>query len=57
MNAIDLKGRSAIVTGGAQGIGLAIARRLLGSGAAVALWDRDAALLAETARALSDGGR
>ena len=34
MNQIDLKGRQAIVTGGARGIGLAIAGRLLGSGAA-----------------------
>ena len=56
MNAIDLKGRSAIVTGGAQGIGRAIAERLLASGAAVALWDRDAELLAETARELADRG-
>ena len=56
MNAIDLKGRNAIVTGGAQGIGRAIAARLLGSGAAVALWDRDAALLAETARELDSCG-
>ncbi|MCY4220968.1 MAG: SDR family NAD(P)-dependent oxidoreductase, partial [Thiotrichales bacterium] len=56
MNAIDLKGRSAIVTGGAQGIGRAITERLLASGAAVALWDRDAELLAGTARQLADRG-
>ncbi len=41
MNRIDLEGRKAIVTGGAQGIGLAIAKRLLASGAEVCLWDRD----------------
>ena len=50
MNQIDLTGRSAVITGGAQGIGLAIAERLLRSGAAVALWDQDAAEL-ERARA------
>ena len=33
---------SAIVTGGARGIGLAIAQRLLASGAACSLWDCDA---------------
>ena len=42
MNTIDLKGRTAIVTGAARGIGLATAQRLLASGAAVALWDIDA---------------
>ena len=41
MNRIDLDRRRAVVTGGAQGIGLAIAERLLRSGARVALWDRD----------------
>jgi NAD(P)-dependent dehydrogenase (short-subunit alcohol dehydrogenase family) len=48
MNDIDLESRHAVVTGSAQGIGLAITRRLLASGASVALWDKDAALLAST---------
>lgn len=46
MNQIDLKSRHAIVTGAARGIGLAIARRLLASGARVSLWDVDGAALA-----------
>ncbi len=41
MNTIDLRGRCAVITGGAPGIGLAIARRLLASGAFVSLWDAD----------------
>lgn len=41
MNQIDLDRRHAVVTGGAQGIGLSIARRLLVSSASVSLWDRD----------------
>jgi 3-oxoacyl-[acyl-carrier protein] reductase len=44
-NQIDLAGRSGIVTGGARGIGLAIAERYLASGARVALWDADEAAL------------
>ena len=39
MNRIDLEGQSAVITGGAQGIGFAVAKRLLASGAAVSLWD------------------
>jgi 3-oxoacyl-[acyl-carrier protein] reductase len=46
MNRIDLNGRVAVVTGGAQGIGHAIAERLLRCGAAVVLWDRNAEQLA-----------
>ena len=52
MNQMDLKGRVAIVTGGAQGIGLAIAQRMLDSGARVALWDLDAPRVTEAADAL-----
>lgn len=44
MNRIDLDGQVAVVTGGAQGIGYAIAERLIASGAAVASFDRDAEL-------------
>src|SRR6266851_6269114 len=56
MNAIDLTGRRAVVTGGAQGIGRAIAERFLASGASVSLWDRDQTLVASTARELSTRG-
>jgi 2-dehydro-3-deoxy-L-rhamnonate dehydrogenase (NAD+) len=52
MNKIDLINRHAVVTGGAQGIGLSVARRLLDSGASVSLWDRDAELLSKTVREL-----
>jgi 3-oxoacyl-[acyl-carrier protein] reductase len=41
MNRIDLDGRKAVVTGGAQGIGRAIVERFLASGAQVTIWDRD----------------
>jgi 3-oxoacyl-[acyl-carrier protein] reductase len=48
MNQLDFKGRTAIVTGGATGIGLAIVRRLLASGAAVRIWDVDQKMLQQT---------
>jgi 3-oxoacyl-[acyl-carrier protein] reductase len=56
MNQIDLRGQRAVVTGGGQGIGRAIAERLLASGAAVSLWDRDASLTAAVAGELSSQG-
>jgi len=55
MNQLDLKGRKAIVTGGAAGIGFAIAQRLAASGARVSLWDRDEKALAQSAAALGAG--
>jgi 3-oxoacyl-[acyl-carrier protein] reductase len=57
MNRIDLQGRVAVVTGGAQGIGLATAERFLQSGASVVLWDIDAGKLAEAQAALQGLGR
>ena len=57
MNKIDLDGRVAVITGGAQGIGYAIAERMLASGAAVSLWDADAAKLAEAKASLGSAGR
>ena len=56
MNQIDLKNKSAVVTGGAQGIGLAIAERFLVSGASVCLWDRDEKMVNKTASSLSSKG-
>ena len=41
MNKLDFAGRNAIVTGGAQGIGAAIVKRLEASGAKVTVWDLD----------------
>ena len=52
MNQLDMKGRNAIVTGGASGIGHAIAKRLAQSGANVAIWDMNEKTMAEAARTL-----
>ena len=49
----DLHGQVALVTGGAQGIGEAISRRLAGAGAAVAIVDLEVEAAAATARAIS----
>jgi 3-oxoacyl-[acyl-carrier protein] reductase len=54
MNKIDLTGRFAVVTGGAQGFGKAIVERFVQSGAKVAIWDRDIALAEKTAKALDN---
>jgi 2-dehydro-3-deoxy-L-rhamnonate dehydrogenase (NAD+) len=57
MNQLDFTHRSAVVTGGAAGIGFAIAQRLALSGATVALWDRDAAALDRAETALPRGSK
>jgi 3-oxoacyl-[acyl-carrier protein] reductase len=56
-NKIDLGGRHAVVTGGAQGIGRAIVERFLDSGASVAIWDRDRRLAEKTAAELNNRGK
>ena len=45
MNKIDLNNRTAVVTGGVQGFGLAVVKRFIDSGAKVVIWDRDQKLL------------
>jgi 3-oxoacyl-[acyl-carrier protein] reductase len=54
MNRLDFANRAAVVTGGAAGIGLAVAKRLAASGARVALWDRDAGALDAAKSAVGD---
>ena len=54
-NKFDLSGRSAAVTGGAQGIGFAISHRLAESGARVAIWDLDSALAEKAAKEIGLG--
>jgi 3-oxoacyl-[acyl-carrier protein] reductase len=57
MNRLDLHGHVAVVTGGARGIGLAVARRMVTSGAAVAIWDLDPGKAEESRAALGAEGR
>ena len=57
MNAIDLNNRTAIITGGARGIGFAAAQKMLVSGASVALWDVDADALNKAVATLKGSGR
>lgn len=52
MNQLDFQGRHAVVTGGATGLGYAIAQRLIQSGGSVTLWDRDEAAARQAAAAL-----
>ena len=56
MNQIDLNHRHAVITGGAQGIGLSVATRLLASGASVSLWDRDEEVLKDAIGQLRAAG-
>src|SRR5499427_6905426 len=54
MNELDFQGRTAVITGGAMGIGLAVAQRLVASGGRISLWDRNAEAL-DNARATLGG--
>jgi len=54
MNQFNLKNRTAIITGGAQGFGLDIAKRFLNSGAKVIIWDIDEKELLKTSKELND---
>ena len=53
-NQFDLKGRVAVVTGGAQGFGRAVVERFAASGAKVDIWERDTALAEKTAKEIGD---
>src|ERR1700723_1198025 len=55
MNKIDLNGRCAVVTGGAQGFGRAITERFVASGAKVAIWDHDQPFAERTAKEIGAG--
>src|SRR6201992_3758419 len=56
MNKIALNGRCAVVTGGAQGFGRAIAERFVASGAKVAIWDHDQPFAEKTAKEIGAAG-
>ena len=55
MNRLDFDGRHAVVTGGATGLGFAIAQRLVASGGSVTLWDRDLVAGRQAAERLGEG--
>jgi 3-oxoacyl-[acyl-carrier protein] reductase len=57
MNQLDLNGRHAVITGGATGLGFAIAQRVLASGGSVTLWDRDDKALAQACEELGAKAR
>lgn len=57
MNQYDLSGKVAVVTGGAQGIGFAVAQRMQASGAILAIWDRDQGMAEQAAAALGGSAR
>ena len=55
MNSVDFKGRTAIVTGGAQGIGKAVCAALAKGGGRIAVWDTDNTMARKTAKQLGQG--
>jgi 2-dehydro-3-deoxy-L-rhamnonate dehydrogenase (NAD+) len=55
MNQLDLKGRHAVITGGAVGLGFAIAQRMLASGGTVTLWDINPEALEKARSSLGAG--
>ena len=52
MNQLDLKGRHAVITGGASGLGYAISQRMIASGASVTWWDVNADVMAQAAKSI-----
>ena len=50
----DFKNRTAIITGGAQGFGLDIAKRFLTSGASVVIWDIDPKMIEKAIKDLNN---
>lgn len=53
MNQLDLKGRHAIITGGASGLGYAISERMISSGAMVTWWDVNTEVMANAAKTIN----